>query len=153
MITISAGVFTAVDIIDAVAEGAVRSKGTWVEFGRQVVLRMNYPGVARFTVAVGKDTYMGILRKYKTKARITLKAQALCLMDAKLYYGESLIWTAVKNTNLSINSLYEAIDHTISEIISVKSDIDGAIERIEEIDVCAVDEKNPGLRKSLLELL
>jgi len=153
MMTISIGVFHAVDLVDAVVEGAINSKGTWWEFGRQVVVRLNYPGVARFTISLGTEAHLSVIRSIKTTERMSLKAKALYLLDAKLYRGETLLWRAAEDTNLSLMQLSEVIKTTSFDIFSSIEDTDKAIEGISTVDVELIDEKNPGLRKSLLDLL
>lgn len=59
MITISSGTFTAIDLTDAAIRGAVKSGGNLAEFGRQFILRVNFVGIGRFTMAVGGDVFMG----------------------------------------------------------------------------------------------
>ena len=56
-------------------------------------------------------------------------------------------------TNLSLMRLREAIQSTSTDIFSSISEADKVIGNIGEIDVAKIDENNPGLRKSLLDLL
>jgi len=96
---------------------------------------------------------LSVIRSIKTTERMSLKAKALYLLDAKLYRGETLLWRAAEDTNLSLMQLSEVIKTTSFDIFSSIEDTDKAIEGISTVDVELIDEKNPGLRKSLLDLL
>lgn len=58
MMTISSGTFSVIDLADATIRGAGRSGGNLEEFGRQVILRVNFVGIGRFTISVGVDFCM-----------------------------------------------------------------------------------------------
>lgn len=75
MLTISTGVFTSLDQLDAVIEGEINSKANWVEFARQVVMRINFVGLARFTVSLGSEfiIYYKNLKKLKKKLNCCMK--------------------------------------------------------------------------------
>ena len=152
MMTIATGTFTAIDALDAVIEGAINSKVNFTEFGRQVVLRLNFVGIGRFTVALGTDTFMGLRKSKQARERMMLKAEALYLIEAKLYYGESLMWSAVKDSEKSVDSLLSAIGE-LSQVFADKKAIEGSLEKIGQIDVSLIDEKNAGLRTELLDIL
>ena len=103
-----------VDTLDAVIEGAFNGVKAgpglfWAEFGRECVLRLNFVGIGRFTIALGTDTVMGLKKSQKSRERMLLKAEALYLMETKMYYGDSLMWTAVKDQKEAINSTQDAV--------------------------------------------
>ena len=157
MMTIATGTFHAIDSLDAVIEGAIKAKNTgpcfWAEFGRQVVLRLNFVGVGRFTIALGTDAFMGLRKDKKSRERMLLKAESLYLLEAKMYYGESLMWSAVKDANQSIDSLYEAIQHLSGRITGDLKAVKGSIDAIAETDASAMEEYNQGLSAELLDIL
>ena len=153
MMTIASGTFTAVDTLDALVEGAISSKANWAEFGRQVVLRLNFVGVGRFTIALGTDTVMGLRKGQKSRERMLLKAEALYLMEAKLYYGESLMWAAVDDANQTIDSLLDAMKRLSVWIEDDMNAIQGSIAEIGRIDVSSLDQNNAGLSSELLDIL
>ena len=66
MLTISIGVFASLDQLDAVIEGAINSKANWVEFARQVVMRINFLGLVRFTVSLGSESIIYYKKSKKT---------------------------------------------------------------------------------------
>ena len=153
MLTVSIGTFVAIDTADAVIEGAVRSMGNGAEFGKQTVLRLNFVGIGRFTVAIGTDVVMGIKKNRKMKEKMKLKNEALYLSGAKLYHGESLIWSAVKDVDTSINSFFEALNVCSLKIRSDVNAVQHSLNEIENIEVAAIEEKNKNLTEELLSLL
>ena len=153
MMTIATGTFTAIDTLDAVIEGAINSKANWVEFCRQVVLRLNFVGIGRFTIALGTDTFMGLGKGKKSRERMLLKAESLYLLEAKMYYGDQLMWTAVKDAGQSVDSLFEAMQKLSAQITEDMKAAQGSIREIENIDVSAIDANNKGLTTEILDIL
>lgn len=153
MLTISTGVFEAVDVLDALVEGAIYSKANWAEFGRQVVLRLNFVGIGRFTIALGTDAFMGLRKGKKSRERMLLKAESLYLLEAKMYYGESLMWSAVKDANQSVDSLCEAVQNLSLQIAGDMKAVQGSVNAIAETDVSAIEEQNKGLTADLLDII
>ena len=153
MMTIATGTFTAIDTLDAVIEGSINSKANWVEFGRQVVLRLNFVGIGRFTIAIGTDAFMGLRKGKKSRERMLLKAESLYLLEAKMYYGDKLMWSAIKDANQSVDSLYEAMQHLSAQIADDMKAVQGSINVIAETDVSAIEEQNKGLTAELLDII
>lgn len=153
MMTVATGAFTLVDMLDAAIEGAINSKANWVEFFRQFALRLNFVGIGRVTIALGTDIVMGLQRGHKSQERLLLMAEALYLTEAKVYYGEALVWTAAKDATESIDKLYAAmreLSHQIEEDVKA---IEFSAAAVHDLDAVAIDEHNPGLRKSILDIL
>ena len=153
MMTIATGTFTAIDTLDAVIEGAINSKANWLEFGRQVVLRLNFVGIGRFTIALGTDAFMGLRKGKKSRERMLLKAESLYLLEAKMYYGDQLMWTAVKDAGQSVDSLFEAMQKLSTQITEDMKAAQGSIREIENIDISAIDANNKGLTAEILDNL
>lgn len=153
MMTIATGTFTAIDTLDAVIEGAINSKANWVEFGRQVVLRLNFVGIGRFTIALGTDAFMGLRKGKKSRERMLLKAESLYLLEAKMYYGDQLMWTALKDAEQSVDSLFEAMQKLSTQITEDMKAAQGSIREIENIDISAIDANNKGLTAEILDNL
>ena len=153
MMTIATGTFTAIDTLDAVIEGAIYSKANWAEFGRQVVLRLNFVGIGRFTIAMGTDAFMGLRKGKKSRERMLLKAESLYLLEAKMYYRDQLMWTAVQDAGQSVDSLYEAMQKLSTRITEDMKAAQGSIREIENVDVSAIDANNKGLTTEILDIL
>ena len=153
MMTIATGTFTAIDTLDAVIEGAIYSKANWAEFGRQVVLRLNFVGIGRFTIALGTDAFMGLRKGKKSRERMLLKAESLYLLEAKMYYGDQLMWTAVKDAGQSVDRLFEAMQKLTAQITEDMKAAQGSIREIENVDVSAIDANNKDLTTEILDIL
>ena len=153
MMTIATGTFTAIDTLDAVIEGAINSKANWVEFGRQVVLRLNFVGIGRFTIALGTDAFMGLRKGKKSRERMLLKAESLYLLEAKMYYGDQLMWSAVKDAGQSVDSLFEAMQKLSTQITEDMKAAQGSIREIKNIDISAIDANNKELTTEILDIL
>ena len=153
MMTIATGTFTAIDTLDAVIEGAINSKANWAEFGRQVVLRLNFVGIGRFTIALGTDAFMELRKGKKSRERMLLKAESLYLLEAKMYYGDQLMWTAVKDAGQSVDSLFEAMQKLTAQITEDMKAAQGSIREIENVDISAIDANNKGLTAEILDNL
>ena len=153
MMTIASGTFCAVDALDAVIEGAINSKANWVEFGRQVVLRLNFVGIGRFTVALGTDAVMGLSKDKKSRERMLLKAESLYLLEAKLFCGDKLMWTACKDANKSIDELYDAMQRMSVQITENVSAIQQSIQQVAALDESELEKNNQGLTKDILDIL
>ena len=153
MMTIATGTFTAIDTLDAVIEGAIYSKANWAEFGRQVVLRLNFVGIGRFTIALGTDAFMGLRKGKKSRERMLLKAESLYLLEAKMYYGDQLMWMAVKDAGQSVDRLFEAMQKLTAQITEDMKAAQGSIREIENVDVSAIDANNKDLTTEILDIL
>ena len=153
MMTIATGTFTAIDTLDAVIEGAINSKANWAEFGRQVVLRLNFVGIGRFTIALGTDAFMGLRKGKKSRERMLLKAESLYLLEAKMYYGDQLMWTAVQDAGQSVDSLFEAMQKLSTQVTEDMKAAQGSIREIENVDISAIDANNKGLTTEILDIL
>lgn len=142
MLTISTGVFEAVDLIDALVEGAVH-----------FVLRLNFVGIGRFTIALGTDAFMGLRRGKKSRERMLLKTESLYLLEAKMYYGDQLMWTAVQDAGQSVDSLFEAMQKLSIQIVEDTKAVQGSIREIENVDISTIDANNKGLTVEILDIL
>ncbi len=58
MMTVASGTFCMVDMGDAAIRAGAESLGDVTAFGGEFILRVNFVGMGRFTIAVGADLYM-----------------------------------------------------------------------------------------------
>jgi hypothetical protein len=105
MITIASGTLSAFDAADAAIRSALKSGGNLAVFGSNFILRVNFVGIGRFTMAVGVDTYMGA-----RKARLELAT--MC--------GEVAV-TALE------------MEHVIEEMESIEAETDEKISDMKQI--------------------
>ena len=153
MLTISTGTFTAIDTLDAVIEGAINSKANWVEFGRQTLLRLNFVGIGRFTISLGSEVVTSYKRGKKTKEQLKLQNECLYLLNAKMYHGEALVWTAAKDADESIGAFYESLQKVFMQVSGDMEMTKENLNALKQLDVSAVEDKNPGLTDALLDAL
>lgn len=157
MMTIAAGTFSAIDMLDAVIEGAAHASkagpGFWAEFARQVVMRLNFVGIGRFTVALGTDTVMEMRKGKSSRERMLLKAESLYLLETKIYYGDKLMWTALKDANQSIDTLFETMQRISVQISEDIKAIQTSTQKIQNTDIDSIEKYNEGLTAALLDVL
>ena len=75
------------------------------------------------------------------------------MTEAKVYYGEALVWTAAKDATESIDTLYAAMRELSHQIEEGVKAIEAGAAAVHDLDVVSIDEHNPGLRKSILDIL
>lgn len=153
MLTISTGTFTLVDQLGAGIGGAINSKASWAEFGRQTLLRINFVGIGRFTVSLGSEAIQFFKKRKRTKKQMILMNEFLQRSSAKLYHGASLLWSAAKDVDESIARLYEAMDRIAFDLHFNPPLLKDNGAQMEQIDVAAIELNNPGLTKELLDIL
>lgn len=150
MITISTGVFTGIDALDAVVEGAINSKGTWVGFMKNTVLRLNFVGIGRFTVALGNDFYKSYQLSKKNDEVYLLRCKQLYLLNAKVFYKNQQMWQLAENVDESMNELFALLSTTLVESSNI---IEETINKIENISVDDMEEQNEGLSAEILDII
>ena len=96
---------------------------------------------------------MGLRKGKKSKERMLLKAESLYLLEAKMYYGDKLMWSDIKDANQSVDSLYEAMQRLSLQIADDLKAVQGSINAISETDATAIEEQNKGLTAELLDII
>ena len=150
MITISTGVFTGIDALDAIVEGAINSKGSWAGFMKNTVLRLNFVGIGRFTVALGNDFYKGYQLSKKNDEVYLLRCKQLYLLNAKVFYKDQQVWQLAENVDESMSELFTLLSTTLVQSSNM---IEDAINKIENISVDDLDEQNEGLSTEILDII
>lgn len=153
MLTISTGTFTAIDTLDAVIEGAINSKANWAEFGRQTLLRLNFVGIGRFTISLGAEVVTAYKKGKKTKGQLKLQNECLYLLNAKMYHGEVLVWSAAKDAEESICAFYESLQKVFAQASNDMDITKSNLGEIKKLDVSTMEALNPGLTDALLDVL
>ncbi|MDR0312342.1 MAG: hypothetical protein LBI14_01960 [Treponema sp.] len=131
MLTIATGTFTACDLIDAAIRGALKSGGNPALFAKEFILRVNFVGVGRFAIAVYSDVKMGIQRSKLRNKRIAIYSEQLHLSNAKIFYLQADMWIAAKETEQTINEVFDMMDKTIVFYIESLKAIEADIDDIE----------------------
>lgn len=152
MMTIASGTFTAIDLADAAVRSAVKSGGIGPAFLKNMILRVNFVGVGRFTVAVATDVGMGIVREVKRNQRIRIYEEQIALTDAKVFYKQADTWIAAEKAGEAIEKAYEKIDATTEVFVESMQEMDDNLEKIGSY-VPKIEEKNKGLLDDITDIL
>lgn len=151
MMTIASGTFTAVDLADAAIHAAPKSVDPSTFFAN-MLLRVNFVGVGRFTIAVATDAGMGIVREVKRSQRIKVIQEQVELTDAKLFYKQADVWLTAEETGKAIEKTYARIDETTEVFNQAFADIEEDLEKIDE-HLGKAEKKNVGLISDIEEIL
>lgn len=117
MLTIASSTFTAVDLIDAAVRAAILSGGADAgAFTRTLVLRVNFVGIARTSVAIGIDIHQGAKQSREKRARIALVNQRLVLLHARTLYALDDVWTADDDARVALHAAHAAIAAAAPEL-------------------------------------
>ena len=143
MMTIASGTFTAIDMADAAAHAATKSVDIST-FLSNMLLRVNFVGVGRFTIAVATDVGMGISRDVKRNQRMRIYEEQIALTDAKMFYKQADTWIAAENAGEAIAKAYEQIDKTTEKFVETMKENAEDLEKIGEY-APEIEKKNKGL--------
>ncbi|EJP24133.1 hypothetical protein HMPREF1142_0348 [Peptostreptococcaceae bacterium AS15] len=108
MISIASATFTAIDIADATIRATAKSLGNPVEFGRNFILRVNFVGIGRFTLAIGVDVFMGV-RKGRLELAVACGEIAKTALEEKILIEETI--KINKYTDIKIEKMKEISDN------------------------------------------
>ena len=123
MMTIASGTFMAVDMADAAIQSAIKSGGITPAFASNMVLRVNFVGVGRFTVALGTDSVMGISRNVHRNKRLQVVNEIIVLNNAKVYYKQAEMWIEAENTEKAIEEMYDTMESSTGYLVESAKDI------------------------------
>lgn len=151
MMTVASGTFTAIDMADAAIHAATKSADAST-FCANMLLRVNFVGVGRFTVAVASDIGMGGSRQVKINRRINLRTEQIFLSGAKVYYKQAGMWIAAENTAQALEDAYTAAKKSAQIFADALEQDKQSLNDIGDM-VPAIEEKNPGLIDKITKLL
>lgn len=151
MMTIASGTFTAVDMADAAVHSATKSIDA-ATFFSNMLLRVNFVGVGRFTVVVVTDVGMGVSREIKRNQRIHIYEEQIALTDAKVFYKQADTWISAEKAGETIEKAYEQIDVTAEKFVEAMKENADEFEKIGEY-VPNIEKKNQGLIDEINDIL
>ena len=147
MMTIASGTFTAIDMADAAIRSAVKSGGvTNPAFLSNMVLRVNFPGVGRFIIALGTDVGMGIKRNKLRSERIALYKEQIAWTNVKVFYKEADMWISANDAGIAIEEAYDMMEKTSIYYIESMNEINDNLLGMREL-APRIKEKNPDFFK------
>lgn len=112
MLTIATGTFTLIDLGDAAIRGGIKSGGNLAMLTKEFILRVNFVGIGRFTIAVGTDVTMGVKQNKLRNERMAILSEQLHSMNAKVYYLQADAWIAAETAEKTINEAVEKMEET-----------------------------------------
>ena len=152
MLTISTGTFTAFDLADATIRSAVKNAGQIGSplFIKDIILRVNFVGIGRFAIAISTDVSMEVKKSTLEYKRIELFIEQNELLNAKIFYRQQEMWIQIANTESSAKKLLKIAEQSIQFEKEAYKDM---LQSVNNIGIYAkkAEEKNPGLRKKLLD--
>jgi len=152
MLTISTGVFTAIDLTDATIRSTLKSGGTPAGFAKEFFVRVNYVGLGRFSVAVGVDAMMGMDLDSNRYARIKSISERLHLLNTKIYYLQADTWLSAETAEKTINEAYALMSKTTQLWYTSMIENRKSLIRIGEYKE-GIRLKNEGLNEEIIGLL
>lgn len=107
MMLVASGTFVAVDLGDAAIRSAIKCGGSWQKFAAELLLRINYPGIGRFVIALGTEGYMEFRRSKKRTERMALITELLQANCIRIYDTQKQMWIAAAQAEEAIKEMYE----------------------------------------------
>lgn len=104
MLTISLGTFVTIDLADAAIESAIKSGGFAPGFAKNMIVKVNFVGIGRFTIAVFSDVKMGIKRNQKVKEVIVLLNEQIGCYNATSANALKSLLESLDSSNASITA-------------------------------------------------
>lgn len=138
MRTISAGVFTAIDLADAAIRSAAKGGVDPATFILNMALRVNIVGVGRLVIAIGNDISMGLRKSKMRRLRSQVMNEQIHLCNAKLYIKQNDTWVAAKD---AANSLVQ-LENTANQALQKAAETWHSV----EIDLLNIEEGLDNLR-------
>lgn len=102
MMTVSSGVFCLADMGDAAIRAGIKSGGNLPVFFGQFILRVNFVGIGRFTIAVGSELYMEA-RKGRLEIAVSAGEIAITAIEEKKVIAETS--AIIKETEANIEKM------------------------------------------------
>lgn len=110
MLLVASGTFVAVDIGDAAIRSAIKCGGVWQKFVAELVLRINYPGIGRFVIALGKEGQMELRRNKLRTERMAVMTELLQANSIRIFDTQKQMWVAAAQAEKAIKELYVIAD-------------------------------------------
>lgn len=153
MITVSSATFMAYDLIDASVRTVISGKvATIPTFIKGVALRINYVGLGKLTLAVGKDLLMEVKKATKEDERFMVQIQQMELIEAKVFYSQAGVWVSAQNLSSTLNELYRETKNYYIEYSNRMAETSNSLKNIAD-SISKVKENNPKLIKDLKDIL
>lgn len=155
MITIASGTFMAVDLADAAVRSGIEASALGaaapIAFAKGMILRVNFVGIGRFSIAVVTDCAMGATCEKRKNERVMVYTQMMALTHAKLYYREADMWISAQDAHVIVHQTYAMIPASARYFGECWASMQRDLSRIPH--PAAIERNNLGLNKRLLDIL
>lgn len=131
MMLVASGTFVAVDLGDAAIRSALTCGGSWEKFVAGMLLRINYPGIGRFVIALGVEGHMAFRRSKLRTERMALMTELLQANTIRIFDTQRQMWIAAAQAEKAIEQLYDETEKSYPLIIHC---IEGNNEDYESIE-------------------
>ncbi len=152
MLSISTTTFTLIDLSDAAIRGAVKSGGNYAIFAKEFILRVNFVGIGRLTIAVGTDIRMGVQKNKLRNERMALYSEQLHLMNAKIFYMQSNAWVEAEKTEETIQEVFVMMKNTTIIFIETWKANYESMKMIGSYKT-GIEKHNPELKNEIFDIL
>lgn len=152
MITIASGTFVVIDTADAAIRAALKTGGEPTNFSKAMALRVNFVGIGRFVIAIGDDLYMGYKCNKLRNERMYRQTEQVMLSSARLYYKQTGMWIAAKDTEEAIKGMerygVEALTFMKNNLHDISWDLQCMTQNAQ-----AIENKNPNILSDISDIL
>ncbi len=152
MLTVSLAVLETVDVTEALVESAVKSKGQFAIIIPHMITKVNFVGIGRLALSVGKEIRYGIDDNIKKEERIKLLNEYIFLSNAKLFYKQKEMWKSAYNCGVMFVELSDVSNASILHLMKITKDNEESIKRITD-NIDEAEEKNPGIKDSIKDIM
>lgn len=142
MMLVASGTFVAVDLGDAAIRSAIKSDGNWAKFAAEMLLRINYPGIGRFVIALGVEGHMEFRRSKLRTERMALMTELLQANAIRIFDTQKQMWIAAAQAERVINEMYEVAEKCDALIVRCLEDNNDDFKSIENY-TDDIKKKNP----------
>lgn len=109
MLTISLGTFVTIDLADAAIESAIKSGGFAPGFAKNMIVKVNFVGIGRFSIAVFSDVKMGLQRNHKVNEVINLLNEQISCYNATSAITLKSLLDLLENSRVTLDELRHRI--------------------------------------------
>lgn len=148
MLLVASGTFVAVDIGDAAIRSAIKCGGVWQKFVAELILRINYPGIGRFVIALGKEGQMELRRNKLRTERMAVMTELLQANSIRVFDTQKQMWIAADQAEKAINELFEIAEKYKPLIVQILVDNNNDFESIGGYDE-GIKNHNPWIIEKL----
>lgn len=132
MMLIASGTFVAVDFADAAIRSAIKSGVEPHAFLANLALRINYPGIGRFVIALGAEECMIIKQNHLRTERMALMTEMLMASNIKVFYHQKEMWIAASHAEEALADLYETAEVCSKSILVLFNDMANDLNEISD---------------------